>query len=54
MFPDQMSEAQLKDIAVAASVTVGYYDKACADPKVVIPTALHAAILHLRQKLEGK
>ena len=42
---------KVEEVAKAALVS---YDAACADPKVVIPTAHHAAMLALRKALEGK
>ena len=54
MFPDSLTEQQLREVAVAASVAVACYDTACADPKHVIPTPLHAAMFRLKQAMEPK
>lgn len=38
----------------AARIVLACYDAALADPKVICPTPLHAALLRLRSAMEGK
>lgn len=45
---------ELEAVAEAARIAIGTYDAACADPKVVITTPMHAAMLRLRNAMEGK
>jgi len=38
----------------AARIVLAQYDVALCDPQVKLPTLLHAALLKLRQVMEGK
>ena len=49
-----LTEQEKDEALEAARIALQTYDAACADPKVVITTPLHAAMFRLKQAMEPK
>ena len=49
-----LTPAEQEAVNEAARIALATYEAALADPKVVLPTAMHLAFLTLRRALEGK